>query len=81
MPSNASRNAHALSPYVPRLLACWILDSNAERTPAHVASRWILIPGTPSGATVGGSVMNSCFRTVEAGVFTSTDKTALNALY
>jgi hypothetical protein len=41
----------------------------------------ILIPGTPSGATVGGSVMNSCFRTVEAGVFTSTDKTALNALY
>ena len=41
----------------------------------------ILIPGTPSGATVGGSVMNSCFRTVEAGVFTSTDLTALNALY
>ena len=41
----------------------------------------ILIPGTPSGATVGGSVMNSCFRTVEAGVFTSTDITALNALY
>jgi len=41
----------------------------------------ILIPGTPSGATVGGSVMNSCFRTVEAGVFTSSDKTALGALY
>ena len=41
----------------------------------------ILIPGTPSGATVGGSVMNSCFRTVEAGVFTNTDITALNALY
>jgi hypothetical protein len=41
----------------------------------------ILIPGTPSGATVGGSVMNSCFRTVEAGVFTNTDVTALNALY
>jgi hypothetical protein len=41
----------------------------------------ILIPGTPSGAVVGGSVMNSCFRTVEAGVFTDTDKTALNALY
>ena len=41
----------------------------------------ILIAGTPSGAVVGGSVMNSCFRTVEAGVFTSTDKTALNALY
>ena len=41
----------------------------------------ILIPGTPSGATVGGSVMNSCFRAVEAGVFTADDKTALNALY
>jgi hypothetical protein len=41
----------------------------------------ILIPGTPSGAVLGGSVMNSCFRTVEAGVFTSTDITALNALY
>jgi len=41
----------------------------------------ILIPGTPSGATVGGSLMNSCFRTVENGEFTSTDVTALNALY
>jgi hypothetical protein len=41
----------------------------------------ILIPGTPAGAVVGGSVMNSCFRSVEAGVFTSTDITALNALY
>jgi hypothetical protein len=41
----------------------------------------ILIPGTPSGATVGGSVMNSCFRTTEVGRFTSTDVTALNALY
>ena len=41
----------------------------------------ILIPGTPSGATVGGSVMNSCFRTTETGRFTSTDITALNVLY
>ncbi len=41
----------------------------------------ILIPGTPSGATVGGSIMNSCFRTTETGRFTSTDITALNALY
>ena len=41
----------------------------------------ILIPGTPSGASVGGSVMNSCFRTNETGRFTSTDVTALNALY
>src|SRR5215470_5384707 len=41
----------------------------------------ILIPGTPSGATVGGSIMNSCFRASETGEFTSTDLTALNALY
>lgn len=41
----------------------------------------ILIPGTPSGATVGGSVMNSCFRTNETGEFTSSDIIALNFVY
>jgi dual-action HEIGH metallo-peptidase len=41
----------------------------------------ILIQGTPSGATVGGSIMNSCFRTVETGEFTNSDVTALNAMY
>jgi len=41
----------------------------------------ILVPGTPSGAVVGGSIMNSCFRTTETGEFTSTDVTALTALY
>jgi hypothetical protein len=41
----------------------------------------ILISGTPSGATVGGSIMNACFRSSETGEFTSTDVTALNALY
>ena len=41
----------------------------------------ILIPGTPSGAVVGGSIMNSCFRTVETGEFTGSDVTALRALY
>jgi hypothetical protein len=41
----------------------------------------ILIPGTPSTATLGGSVMNSCFRSSETGQWTSTDKTALWALY
>ena len=39
----------------------------------------ILIPGTPSTATVGGSIMNSCFRTVETVQFTGTDDTALLA--
>lgn len=41
----------------------------------------ILIPGTPSGATFGGSLMNSCFRTVETGQFTQFDIRALNFLY
>lgn len=41
----------------------------------------ILIPGTPSGAVVGGSIMNSCFRASETGEFTSTDVTALQTLY
>lgn len=40
-----------------------------------------LIPGTPSGATVGGSIMNACFRTSETGHFTSSDVTALQFLY
>jgi hypothetical protein len=41
----------------------------------------ILIPGTPSTATVGGSVMNACFRSTETGEWTSSDRTALNYLY
>ena len=41
----------------------------------------ILIPGTPSTAKVGGSVMNSCFRSSETGNWSSTDVTALQYLY
>ncbi|WP_223645276.1 zinc-dependent metalloprotease [Corallococcus sp. EGB] len=41
----------------------------------------ILISGTPSTATVGGSIMNSCFRSTETGEWTSSDITALNAIY
>jgi hypothetical protein len=41
----------------------------------------ILIPGTPSTATVGGSIMNSCFRSTETGEWTSSDRTALTTLY
>jgi hypothetical protein len=40
-----------------------------------------LIPGTPTGATVGGSVMNSCFRPIETGEFTASDLNALKFLY
>lgn len=41
----------------------------------------IHIPGTPTTAVVGGSLMNSCFRSTETGDFTSSDRTALKALY
>jgi hypothetical protein len=41
----------------------------------------IHIPGTPSTAVRGGSIMNSCFRSVETGEFTSSDLTALTTLY
>lgn len=41
----------------------------------------IHIPGTPTGAAVGQSVMNSCFRSNEAGAFTGSDVTAINTLY
>ncbi|KFA91383.1 zinc-dependent metalloprotease [Archangium violaceum] len=41
----------------------------------------ILIPGTPSTATSGGSVMNSCFSSSSTGTWTSSDRTALYYLY
>jgi hypothetical protein len=41
----------------------------------------IHIPGPPTGAIVGGSVMNACFRTIESGEFTSSDIAALIELY
>lgn len=40
-----------------------------------------LIPGTPSGAVVGGSIMNACFRASETGEFTASDITAIDVLY
>ena len=41
----------------------------------------IHIDGTPTGATVGGSLMNSCFRSRESGNFSGSDVTALQTLY
>ncbi|ATB46589.1 M57 family metalloprotease [Corallococcus macrosporus] len=41
----------------------------------------IHIPGTPTTATPGGSIMNTCFPLDTTGNFTSTDIAALNALY
>jgi len=41
----------------------------------------IHIPGTPTDARVGGSVMNSCFRSNESGEWSSSDRVALDYLY
>ncbi len=41
----------------------------------------IHIPGTPTTATPGGSIMNACYPPDTNGEFTSTDITALNYLY
>src|SRR3954463_3309352 len=65
------------SDYFNRAISCGGSPSNEGQ--AGVGA--ILIPGTPSGATVGGSIMNSCFRQSETGKFTSTDVTALNTIY
>jgi predicted Zn-dependent protease len=64
------------SDYYNRSISC---GSGGNEGDAGVGA--ILIPGTPSTATVGGSIMNSCFRSTESGEFTSTDVTALNYLY
>jgi hypothetical protein len=64
------------SDYFNRSISC---GSGGNEGDAGVGA--IHIPGTPTGATVGGSLMNSCFRTTETGEFTSTDVTALGALY
>jgi hypothetical protein len=41
----------------------------------------IHIPGTPTTSTVGGSLMNACFRSTELGEFTSSDVIAFTYLY
>ncbi len=64
------------SDYYNRAISC---GSGGNEGDAGIGA--ILIPGTPSTASVGGSVMNSCFRSTENGEWTSSDVTALNALY
>jgi hypothetical protein len=65
------------SDYYNRAISCGGAASN-EGT-AGVGA--ILIPGTPSTAVSGGSVMNSCFSSSSTGTWTSSDLTALNYLY
>ncbi len=64
------------SDYFNRAISC---GSGGNEGDAGIGA--IHIPGTPTGASVGGSVMNSCFRSTENGNFTSSDVTALNYLY
>jgi Dual-action HEIGH metallo-peptidase len=65
------------SDYYDRSISCGGAASNEGASTVGA----ILIPGTPSTATVGGSVMNSCFRSNETGEWSSSDRTALHALY
>ena len=65
------------SDYYNRAISCGGSASN-EGT-AGVGA--IHIPGTPTTATKGGSVMNSCFSSSSTGTWTSSDVTALNYLY
>jgi len=64
------------SDFFNRSISCGI---GGDEGPAGIGA--ILVPGTPSGAVVGGSIMNSCFRTSETGEFTGTDVTALRTMY
>jgi len=64
------------SDYYDRSISC---GSGGNEGSAGVGA--VHIPGTPETASVGGSVMNSCFRANETGEFTNTDKTALQYLY
>ncbi|MFP2957848.1 M57 family metalloprotease [Myxococcus sp. 1LA] len=64
------------SDYYNRSISCGIGGDEGE---AGVGA--IHIPGTPTSATEGGSVMNSCFRSIETGEWTAADVTALRALY
>ncbi|WP_305794187.1 M57 family metalloprotease [Myxococcus landrumensis] len=64
------------SDYYNRSISC---GSGGDEGQAGVGA--ILIAGTPSTATVGGSLMNSCFRTNETGEFAASDLSALRTLY
>jgi hypothetical protein len=64
------------SDYYDRSISC---GSGGNEGASNVGA--IHIPGTPTTATRGGSVMNSCFSSNESGEWSSSDRTALNALY
>ena len=65
------------SDYYNRAISCGGAASNEGSSGVGA----IHIPGTPTTAVLNGSVMNSCFRSTETGEWSSSDVTALNALY
>ncbi|NMO13638.1 protease [Pyxidicoccus fallax] len=65
------------SDYYDRSISCG--GSAANEGASNVGA--IHIPGTPTTATRGGSVMNSCFSSSESGEWSSSDRTALSYLY
>ena len=65
------------SDYYDRSISCGGSASNEGAS--NVGA--IHIPGTPTTAGVGGSIMNSCFRSSESGEWSSSDRTALYYLY
>lgn len=71
---------HALglrhSDYYNRSISC---GSGGNEGDAGVGA--IHIPGTPTTATVGGSIMNSCFGSTATGELTSSDVMTLKYLY
>ncbi|WP_375742068.1 zinc-dependent metalloprotease [Corallococcus interemptor] len=64
------------SDYYDRSISC---GSGGDEGASNVGA--IHIPGTPTTATRGGSVMNSCFSSNESGEWSSSDRTALDYLY
>ncbi|MBN9683458.1 MULTISPECIES: M57 family metalloprotease [unclassified Corallococcus] len=64
------------SDYYNRSISC---GSGGDEGDAGIGA--VHIPGTPTTASVGASIMNSCFRSVESGEFTASDLTALSTLY
>jgi hypothetical protein len=59
-----------------RSISCGIGGAEVNSPPGAIH-----IPGTPTTAVVGGSIMNACFRASETGEFTSSDRVALQTVY
>lgn len=59
----------------------WSISCGATGGEGDAGVGAVHIPGTPTGAVRGGSVMNTCFQSVETGDFIGADVTAVLALY